>query len=1706
MKNIFRKLFIGLSLWIFSFVSIAYSIWWGWINVNPWGISGNFIFPNDNWITQICTSTWANCVSLTWATAWWDMTKAVYDPQTIAWDAFNRSKHTWNDYAQEIVVALTWADFTSIQSAIDSITDASASKPYLISVKPWIYTENIVMKNYIELEWEWTTAIIRATTWTLLTLPNTFTSIRKLQFELLPTWTGTKMIDATAWWFHDLFLHTWIISSSTTWITATFAELENTNIVFSDTFILYSMTWDDWATSTNTHTPILLNTWAILDLFRTTYVSTIWDETDNFIWIDDNSTWRNLMSKVQTIFTATNPNYSWRFDWFKYRKKPTIIWDKLSDSGIYQLLWTWATSTWSMFTIDTDTNDAIIISQWTRLLVQDFWTNYHTDIATWDSLNSDFDSVTAIDWNTWAWDLNKIVEEMGNFVVNTDIIDEWLYIGNATNNTLRENFNTTWSAGWGSWWVITELWTWAFLISAWNWKIRSSDSENATIFSFDWNAFTWSTITWNTVVYVDYNWGNPLVTTWTNRNINNNSQFILYEIEKESDWTLHISDRKLKSINVPALIQERLYEETPIKITSWIVLSASWRNIVTSAWKIWRWLISSDISACSSATTNIDAYYYNWSNWIKVASQSEWDNAQYNNITSWLTALWTAKWGNHDIYINWDWKKVLLYWQWNFWSQSEAESASRSSIIPWRLLYNSTWVWRYVFQKNDTVPVSVIWREADPWSAITTDHNNLWWLQGWQATEFYHLTNAEHTVSTQPASNTVSWFVNTVAQTFSWAKTFLWDLTVLWNTIFSWSWYITEAETMNIAQKDITLWVGSPSDTFIDWWWLLWSWSTLKSIIWDNTTDSFIPNQHWNLETWLEYKINNVSVLNATTLWSSVINSSLTNVWTLQALTVTWAVIFQTATDTVTWFQVLDSDWWDPILVVDTINERVWIWKLPSSWFRLDINWNLRTIWNADEVQFIVKWNATQTTDILQAQNSTWDILWWVNLDWSLFWNLWTSISNTLFWINAGVSITSGIDNVIIWWDAWDVLVVASQNTAIWKHALGWNISSAWNTAIWYRAWGSTQGWANVFIWREAWRNGSQIGSSVIIGAQAWDSMNWVSQANILIGFSAWTNITATIWNVLIGDEAGAVITTWTGNVLLGYEVWKTATSLWATDSNKLLIDNSDNWSPLIYWEFDNNLVRINWDLDITWNLSIDWITTTGSILYQTWWTLQALAPWGSWQILTLNSSLIPFWGTWASWWGFVWGGSITKSAVSSDGITINNDNDKFDEWGVKVNLSNAGGAGRRTGWVFIDMNNPGGSYYDIQGASFGLGAGSHIRLAGISVGRVAYSGYLDSNAAFARDFGLLSNLEVSNTQSNGAVISKINLGTSAQAHTALLAECKWANTSQTCFKADLWTWWTWKWIEVIKNGSTLFVVKGDTWRVWIWTNSPDAPLEVVWTSWIKIEQSDWTWIWLDINYPTWLWVWTLLKFQAHNNFLWKIIDWNVLLRTNNNVTLVDFWIVWSEFSGTTRTNEAFNFSYSRWNNNNASDNYDTVNINRTTNASWGNQEWSVLKVSNVTTSSPTDTVTVLELLQDTDSTWDLISAFNWADKVFSVSNSWSVVIGGTSTYTPSSTQTLSAGDTLTITKKTMIVKGNGAVTLTSTPHFTACTVGGQELTIMGDDDTNTLTLQDESSLAGSKVQMNGGTNCVLGNGDIISFICKVSDATWYASSECWNN
>ncbi len=177
-----------------------------------------------------------------------------------------------------------------------------------------------------------------------------------------------------------------------------------------------------------------------------------------------------------------------------------------------------------------------------------------------------------------------------------------------------------------------------------------------------------------------------------------------------------------------------------------------------------------------------------------------------------------------------------------------------------------------------------------------------------------------------------------------------------------------------------------------------------------------------------------------------------------------------------------------------------------------------------------------------------------------------TGLQNTAIGSNSMSSNVSGYSNVGIGFGALNKGTTASENIGIGKSALLSNIEGNFNIAIGNDVFNTT-------------KNAQR---SVAIGPTA--GVNDTSSVdNVYVGFGAGRGtIFATDGydrseNVMLGSYAGYYNQT-NGNVFLGHRA-----GINAKIDNQLYItnDDTDSLSTLIYGQFDNELVRINGDLNI---------------------------------------------------------------------------------------------------------------------------------------------------------------------------------------------------------------------------------------------------------------------------------------------------------------------------------------------------------------------------------------------------------------------------------------------------------------------------------------------------------------------------------------------
>ena len=113
----------------------------------------------------------------------------------------------------------------------------------------------------------------------------------------------------------------------------------------------------------------------------------------------------------------------------------------------------------------------------------------------------------------------------------------------------------------------------------------------------------------------------------------------------------------------------------------------------------------------------------------------------------------------------------------------------------------------------------------------------------------------------------------------------------------------------------------------------------------------------------------------------------------------------------------------------------------------------------------------------------------------------------------------------------------------------------------------SSADYSDTFIGYNAGQTNTSGIANVFMGRDAGQA-NTNGSSNTFLGYEVGYNNTTGSYNTFLGYEAGADSTTGTGNVFLGF-----CAGFNETGSEKLYIANSQTSNPLIYGEFDNNIL-----------------------------------------------------------------------------------------------------------------------------------------------------------------------------------------------------------------------------------------------------------------------------------------------------------------------------------------------------------------------------------------------------------------------------------------------------------------------------------------------------------------------------------------------------
>jgi len=350
-------------------------------------------------------------------------------------------------YQQTITVAKSGGDFTTIQSAIDSITDAALNKQYTVLIYPGEYTESIVGSDYIGLRGigERGTVKIMGDIGPLYTFPDNGGDINDLRFSLVPTTTAQELIKipSTAGTDRKSIINCKLDWSSSSDVRGVIFNIDAGEVVIRDCEIGYTHTGSN--TGTNTHRVFDVDGNAKVDLLANKIDINIGDVDDNVILYDDASTIggdTHILDNVIHINSNNASAYSGIARCLNFLSIPGYVYSH-GNTILMKSLETGGTGRGEYVRVNSEGGGGIVNSVANQVVVEGFATNYWANADTGDLMVSHFDDIQAVDGITGAGSFTYASSlKDGNFSIsgtyyvgstpgiagNYSIGDCWIYL------------------------------------------------------------------------------------------------------------------------------------------------------------------------------------------------------------------------------------------------------------------------------------------------------------------------------------------------------------------------------------------------------------------------------------------------------------------------------------------------------------------------------------------------------------------------------------------------------------------------------------------------------------------------------------------------------------------------------------------------------------------------------------------------------------------------------------------------------------------------------------------------------------------------------------------------------------------------------------------------------------------------------------------------------------------------------------------------------------------------------------------------------------------------------------------------------------------------------------------------------------------------------------------------------------------------------
>ena len=295
--------------------------------------------------------------------------------------------------------------------------------------------------------------------------------------------------------------------------------------------------------------------------------------------------------------------------------------------------------------------------------------------------------------------------------------------------------------------------------------IKSTDSEIGSSLSFDFAGVQNVTLTGNNInyIYLDYNAGTPQIVATTDRTaIELNRHFNIGRVFKNG-VTLHILNAGVHLPNLARNEHERLVERDGFTYASGAITSEIGTlnlDVTAGVWYLGHNRVTTDALDSSVADTWIYTHY-GVASWITDnATVAAVDTTYYNDGTDVLASLGPNNYGVQWGYITTDSHWYIIYDTING-SLAVAQAATPPTSLPPYVTYMGELIAKIIHKQDGTIISIEMTQEVEFTATGVPNHNDIGAIQGGTASEYYHLTSAQHTIATQAASTTLSGYLST---------------------------------------------------------------------------------------------------------------------------------------------------------------------------------------------------------------------------------------------------------------------------------------------------------------------------------------------------------------------------------------------------------------------------------------------------------------------------------------------------------------------------------------------------------------------------------------------------------------------------------------------------------------------------------------------------------------------------------------------------------------------------------------------------------------------------------------------------------------------------------------------------------------------------------------------------------------------------------